>query len=160
LISTTSRVYPQLGKALCITFVEMFWVGLRKMFLNTRSGYQEAWNETTACETYAPHALSSVGTTPGRSRACRHHDFSKILEVRCGDRKEQFGAFWWIGAENGPSSDGSERFYMSYDPCSGGVPSVAPSPVSFSLAYRKSGHVRKSAAHAHLAHLACFLAMK
>jgi hypothetical protein len=32
-----------------------------------------------------------------------------------------------------------------------GVPSVAPSPVSFSLAYRKS------AAHAHLAHLACFL---
>jgi hypothetical protein len=24
LISTTSRVYPQLGKALCITFVEMF----------------------------------------------------------------------------------------------------------------------------------------
>jgi hypothetical protein len=64
--------------------------------------------ETTACEAYAPHALSSVGTTPGRSRACRHHDLSKILEVRCGDRKEQFGAFWWIGAENGSSSDGSE----------------------------------------------------
>jgi hypothetical protein len=42
---------------------------------------------------------------------------------------EQFRAFWWIGAENGPSSGGSERFYMSYGPCSAGVPSAAPSPV-------------------------------
>jgi hypothetical protein len=31
---------------------------------------------------------------------------------------EQFAAFWWIGAENGTSSGGSERFYMSYGPCS------------------------------------------
>jgi hypothetical protein len=36
------------------------------------------------------------------------HDLSKILEVRCGDRREQFGTFWWIGAENGAISDGSE----------------------------------------------------
>ena len=51
---------------------------------------------------------------------------------------EQFGAFWRIGAENGLSSDGSERFYMSYGPCSGGVPSAAPSPVLIVLASRKS----------------------
>jgi hypothetical protein len=24
-------------------------------------------------------------------------------------RMEQFGAFWWIGAENGPSSDGGSE---------------------------------------------------
>jgi hypothetical protein len=52
---------------------------------------------------------------------------------------EQFGAFGGlIRAKNGPSSDGSERFYMSYGPCSGGVPSAAPSPVLVALASRKS----------------------
>jgi hypothetical protein len=47
---------------------------------------------------------------------------------------EQLRGFWRTGAENGTSSDGSERFYMSYGPCSGGVPSAAPSPVLVALA--------------------------
>ena len=99
---------------------------------------ERARKKTCWCETYAPHALSSVGTNPCRSMACRHHDFSKFLEGRCADRMEQFGVFWWLGAENGPSSDASERFYMSCGPCSGGVPSAAPSPVLIVLASRKS----------------------
>jgi hypothetical protein len=57
---------------------------------------------------YALSQALVVGMNPDRSRACRHHVLSEILEVRCGGRKEQFGAFWWIGAENGSSSDGSE----------------------------------------------------
>ena len=85
-----------------------------------------------------PHALSSVGTNPGRARACRHHDFSKILEGRCGIEWSSLEHFGGIRAENGTSSDGSERFYMSYGPCSVGVPSAAPSPVLIALASRKS----------------------